>query len=290
MTETPTPTNTSQQVQLSPLELEFLNFLEQYWFEAGAIPTAERCSELGLDSEFVTACFRKAEFRHALLERGVSLRGLPETVLYGEDGKPKNPPVAEWRKMMLSEEQLAVANTLLDGTDTRSEKKKLTDLGVSTAKYQSWLRDPAFQHYIRQRSEGALQDNQHVAHMALIDRVKSGDTNAIKYYNELTGRFVPAIAKNTGGADIGTILIQVLEVIQKFVQDQTIQSLMADELLKISDAHLSSSSNASPRVIEAAPYIPPTLPADPVGAQNKPPVPLPIEQPSAPAPPHVSGV
>jgi hypothetical protein len=231
---------------LSEAQEEFLNFLEQYWFEYGLIPTAERAKELGIPAELYDS-FKSAEFRKDCLDRGISLRGLH---VVGQGTK------AEWQNYMLTEEQLTIANVLLDLTDTRSAKKKLQDLGISTATYQAYLRDPGFQNYIRARSENALNDNQHEAHLALIDRVRSGDMSAIKYYNELTGRYVQA--RDSGGAlDVTMVLIRVLEIIQRFVGDAKVQEAIAQEFLKLSEpgalAPVGGPVNPRPqtRVIEA---------------------------------------
>lgn len=209
---------------LSDAQEEFLNFLEQYWFEYGLIPTGDRAVELGIPKDLYESSFKSAEFRKDCLERGISLKGLPAV---------GNGTKAEWQNYMLTEEQLTVANVLLDMTDTRSAKKKLQDLGVSTAKYQAFLKDPGFQNYIRARAENALGDNQHEAHLALIDRVRSGDMGAIKYFNELTGRYVPA--RGDEAMNVTMVLIRVLEIIQRFVSDAKVQEAIAQEFLKLSE-------------------------------------------------------
>lgn len=206
-------------------QFEFLNFLEQYWFEYGLIPTADRAVELGIPKPLYESSFKSKLFREQCRDRGISLKGLE---VLGNGTK------AEWQNYMLSEEQLTVANVLMDTTDSRSAKKKLQDLGISTARYQSFLRDPGFQNYIRARAENALGDNQHEAHLALIDRVRSGDMSAIKYFNELTGRFVPA-RDTANGMDVTLILIRVLEIIQRYVQDSALQEVIAQEFLQLAE-------------------------------------------------------
>ena len=205
-------------------QYEFLNFLEQYWFEYGLIPTGNRAEELGIPKDLYTGSFRSQDFRDSCRDRGISLKGLE---VIGDGTK------AEWKNYMLTEEQLTVANTMLDRTDSRSAKKKLQDLGISTAVYQSYLRDPGFQNYIRTRAENALGDNQHEAHLALIDRVQSGDMSAIKYFNELTGRYVPS----SGDKDVNVtlILMRVLEIIQRHVKDLPTQEIIATEFLQLSE-------------------------------------------------------
>lgn len=203
---------------------EFLNFLEQYWFEFGLVPSRERAKEMGVPDNYYDY-FKSANFRAACRERGISLRGLE---IVG------NGTAAEWKRYMLTEEQLTAANILLDLTDTRSAKKKLADLGIPTQKYQTWLRDPGFQNYIRARAENALGDNQHEAHLALIDRVRSGDMGAIKYYNEITGRYVPA-SQGGNALDAMMIVMRVLEIIQMRISDTKLQEVIATDLLKLAE-------------------------------------------------------
>lgn len=206
-------------------EEELLNFLEQYWYTYGAIPTQLRAEELGIPAKLWNDSFGNAEFRKQCLDRGISLRGLKL-----EDQSNFDP---EWKQLMLTEEQLTVANILLDTTDNRSFKKKLQDLGISTAKYESFKKDPTYQAYIQSRAESMLGDNQHEAHIALIDRVRSGDMSAIKYFNEITGRYVPS--RGESNINVTLILMQMLEIIQRHVRDLGTQELIAQEFLALSE-------------------------------------------------------
>lgn len=203
---------------LSSEEYDLLNYFEQFWFTEGKLPTKDYlATECLVDEGFYGRAIKKPAFREALVSRGIPLQGLPAsgTTMNGKG---------------LSELQLTVANTMLDLLDTRSQKKKLADVGVSSAMYQSWLRDPTYQSYIRARSENLLGDNQHEAHLALVDRVRSGDVGAIKYFNELTGRFVPNAKSNV---DVRLILVRVMEAIQKHVSSPAEQEAIANELLAL---------------------------------------------------------
>lgn len=186
---------------LTSREHEVLHFIEQEWLLHGAIPTTAETERRGVsDGPYYRKCLNNADFRHALIVRGISVQGLP-----GEKGDLKG---------VLTPEQLVAANTMLDLRDNRSQKKKLTELGITTSKWEGWLRDPVFQNYLRQRSENLLPDNLHESHLALLDRVRSGDVTAIKYLNEITGRYVP---NATDKVDVNAILARVLEVIQRHV-------------------------------------------------------------------------
>lgn len=194
---------------LSEKEFDVINFIEQEWLLHGAIPTGARVEQLGVCKEsWYKSFLDRDDVRKNLVARGIS---------FASSG-------------ILTEQQLTAANVMLDLTDNRSRKKKLGDLGIPTQLWESWLSDPAFQHYIRERSERILGSNQHEAHLALIDRVKSGDISAVKYYNEITGRYVP----NRGDSvDVPSLLMRVIEIIQKHVSSNEEAALIAEDLLTL---------------------------------------------------------
>lgn len=185
---------------LSEKDHKLLAYMEQEYLLRGAIPSKEKCIQVGVtDSTHWNKCIKSSDFRNAMVVRGLSLRGYDLNATDQTD-------------YVLTEEQLVAANFMLDLRDNRSQKKKLNDLGITTGKWEAWLRDPAFQSYIRTRAENLLGDNLHESHLALVDRVRSGDINAIKYFNEITGRYVP---QSNDKADVNAVLMLVLEVLQQ---------------------------------------------------------------------------
>lgn len=202
---------------------DLLNYMEQVWLTDGYLPTEEKCVQVGVTTKsHYKKCMESTDFRHALIARGISIGS-------NEHG-------------VLTEEQLVVANAMLDLRDNRSQSKKLKELNVPTQKWEAWLRDPAFQSYLRTRAENLLGDNSHEAHLALVDRVRSGDVSAIKYYNEITGRYVPGL-KDT--VDAQAIIMRILEIIQMRVKDTELQALIADDLLALARANTNSAAVGS---------------------------------------------
>lgn len=202
---------------LSEKEYDIVNFVEQEYLLHGLIPTAEKIEELGLAtkkwySEFLT----KEDVRKSLVARGVSLG---EQFINGET-------------YVLTEEQLTAANVMLDLGDNRSRKKKLADLRISTQKWEGWMKDPAFQHYVKTRAENLLGSSQHEAHLALLDTVRKGDVSAIKYFNELTGRYAPARDNNI---DLPALLMRVLEIIQRHVADDEALRSIANDMMTLAN-------------------------------------------------------
>jgi len=208
---------------LTEAQVQLLNFCEQYWHLHSTVPSEDFCAENGLDRRFYQKAFKSREFREALLARGIKIRG----VTVG------NSP---YEKMhALTEEQLTVANVLLDRDDNRSRKKKLADLGVSSAQLNAWYKDPAFQNYLRERTEGMLGENGATeADLALLDALRAGDLNAVKYFNEFSGRYRPG--QNTDQVDVKQLLQLFVEVVQKHVADPALQSAIAQDLLMIANS------------------------------------------------------
>lgn len=139
-------------------------------------------------------------------------------------------PQMDWRDSTLTPKQLLVANTMLDLIDTRSQKKKLQDLNVSTSLYSTWLKDPVFQNYLRSRAESLIGETGHEAHLALLDKVRMGDTTAIKLYYEMTGQYTPGNAKSEiQQQDFRQLLVAILEIINDEIDDPAVGSRIADK-------------------------------------------------------------
>jgi hypothetical protein len=192
---------------LTSSDKALLAFFEQSWLLHGSLPTREVCVKAGFGGSLFDKALKNESFKDALQRRGITLGSTS----------------------LLTPEQLSVANIMLDIRDNRSQRKKLQECNVTTAKWEGWLRDPAFQQYIRSRAEAMLGDNLHESHLALLDRVRSGDISAIKYFNEITGRYVPS---GNEKVDVNGVLMKVLEIIQRHVKEpEALNNIAADFLL-----------------------------------------------------------
>lgn len=226
-TVAPTSAATTTQLEkeravLNENEIEFVSTMHQHFTLTG---------KMFDEGEAVSDYYYKVDEYHkflenpmviaALRERGVITRSLPPV---GKELEKLSGGL-ERRAKLLTPQQLIVANMMLDTVDTRNEKKKLQDLGVSTATYQAWCQDPVFRDYLVARAERLLGIAQADAHLALVDQVKSGNIQAIKYYNELIGRFTQDkggvnVSVNSGTRqDFNYVLHQILEIIQDEVDD-----------------------------------------------------------------------
>jgi hypothetical protein len=202
---------TSEPVKpLSNDQRDFINFIEHWWFSHSDInskmPTNQNLRDaLNWDSAKVGKFLKDPVVNKALENRGITLADIT----------------------LLLPEQLAVANSILDFSDNRSQKKKLEELGVTTQRYQGWLKQERFQRYLKQRAEALLGETQHEAHTSLLRNVQRGDLNSIKLYYEMTGRWS---SKTVGDLNIEFILVKVVEAVQKHVKDPVAIQAIATEL------------------------------------------------------------
>lgn len=208
---------------ITELERKLIAHCEHSWFLKGVLPTPEtlrtefnlsqkRLNEL-LESEVVQANFK---------ERGI--------------------PTIQGRS--LTPDQLTAINTILNFTDTRSEKKKLADLGISQTTWNGWRQNPAFKEYLLQRTESILGDSIPDANMALVERARNGDLGAIKLVYEMTGRY----RGNETGIDPRALLNKVLEIISIHVQDPETLLKISNDFAKLAGVASNDTVNTNPPV------------------------------------------
>jgi len=210
---------------------DFVNFIEHWWFSHDDInqkmPTNETLRDaLNWEGSKVAKFLKDPDVDKALENRGITLADVT----------------------LLLPEQLAVANTILDFSDNRSQKKKLEELGVTTQRYQGWLKQERFQRYMRQRAEALLGETQHEAHTSLLRNVQRGDLNSIKLYYEMTGRWS---SKTAGDLNVEFILIKVVEAVQKYVKDPVAIQHIAHELSGLVGSNQPASNVPAPAPITA---------------------------------------
>lgn len=191
--------------------LDFVTAVDMYVNLEGKVPTAEELhAKYGIPTDFFEACVSNEPVVKALAEREINI--IP-------------PKQEEWQFGVLTPIQLLVANAMVDLRDTRSDKKKLQDLGVSTVKYNRWLSNPDFANYLATRAEGMIQNGSHEASLALLDKVRQGDLKAIQFHMEYTRKYIdPAKAGqnqvNVETQDFKRLLISLLEIITDEIDDR----------------------------------------------------------------------
>lgn len=215
--------------KLSKEQYDLLLYLEQTYWRTSSLPSYDLMQQQGI--ELPRSTYDEAWANPRFVD-ALRARGLPEYLLTTSSGT--------FGGRILTEQQMQVANVLLDTTDSRSRLKKLTELGVSSNTYNQWLKDPVYRNYCLERAEDLILAAQPTAHMSLIRQVEAGDLGAVKYFNALTGRFrerAPAAASveiNNNTVNLGNdLLIQVVEVIQRHVKDPVMLEAIGKEILEL---------------------------------------------------------
>lgn len=241
--------------KLGRTQYQFLLYCEQFFWRKGQVPSYNQCIGDGLKitEEFYAGCFGLELFCAGLAGRGIPEHLVDEAKDWAGVGSTSTTGSENEEltigNQLLTEKQMTVANTMLDVLDRRSRIKKLTELGVTTAEYNSWLKQPAYRRYCLDRTEELLQENQHIAHLSLIDRVTQGDLGAIKYFNSMTGRYrereragVEINVQNNYGQDK---LIAIVEIIQRHVKDPKVLDAIADDILALQQSQNIGAVSAS---------------------------------------------
>ena len=252
-TEAPTSEATVDGRRPDPMltdeQLDFVTFVEQIYQMQGVLVTKEIASEYLFEEDDFNEFMGDELVRAAIAERGILHRKLVKnedvaaiSPLGDGDDSTAISTVEKptWKDGALSWQQLQTANVMLDLIDTRSEKKKLQDLGIPTSLYNTWMQDEVFTDYLKTRAEAIVQKGQHIAHMALMDKVRMGDQKAIEYYNEYVGKFIKASASGSSGAvtntavnDFKRMLTDIVDIIDQEVEDEDTALRIADRLLKL---------------------------------------------------------
>lgn len=177
-----------------------LSFVEQEWGLTGLYPSEEAVVvRLGEGARTTyRSSVKSAAFKAACTRRGIVMPNTSTAHLAG----------------VLSPEQLSVVNTLLDPTDTRSDKKKLADMGIVGAKFSNWLADPVFAKYYKDRVSTTFKNFTAEAKRAHMDKAKSGDMKAIEMLYEMNGEWS---SKTVGELNVDFVLARVIEAVQRHV-------------------------------------------------------------------------
>lgn len=194
--------------RLTDSEVKIISYIEQKFWETGNIATDEVVS-LHTNSPLahVRKCWKNPVFREALQARGINFS--------------QDEDVA-----VLTPVQLMLANMLLNSHDKTSIRQKLQVLNVSSQQYHGWMRQPAFQSYIRKRAEEQFKSADPDAYMGLVKAVQQGDLRAIQLFFEMRGIYNPKVEVNV---NIEVVLTKVVEIISRHVKDESTLNAIAVE-------------------------------------------------------------
>lgn len=203
-----------KQEYLEEWQREAVNFVERYHNLTGGLPKDDDTLKYLRLMKFDSVTFNDLE---SLKENELFIASMDSRGIRQKDE-------------FLSARQLAAANAMLNLTDRRSDEKKLRDLGISTNEWSSWMLNEHFVNYMKQLSERVVDNNMHEAHMGLMRGVRQGNTNSIKLYYEMTGRYNPN-AENE--VNVRMVIGRVLEAIQRRVREPKVLNELAVELSQI---------------------------------------------------------
>lgn len=214
-------------------EKALIDFYELQWMLRHTVPTVEEVTK-HLQNKFIK------EGKHATIKQtaiNYYLTRAPVIKALEERGIP-------WRQHSqgdLTSTQIAVANVMMNFSDTRSNNEKLDQLGVNPTQYYAWLNDPQFKNLIDSLSDQNLKNIRPTAITEFTKLVQKGDWNAIKYYLDITGAAV-----NESTTPIEQMMIMVLEVLQKHIKDPAVMNAVADDLIRVSSSrHLEATPQNS---------------------------------------------
>lgn len=220
-TEAPTSGATkgaAEQVADSPLTLEQLDFvtlIAMHYGRYGSLLTLDLAEEkYNISRKTYSSYMGTAKVRSAIKEHGIELE-MYERALTSPDA---------WQNSTVTPIQLVAINIMTDITDQRSDKKKLQDLKLTTRQWNTWMRDPVFRQYVQDKVDNMLKhDSQHMAGMALMDRVASGDIKALEFYYEFTGKFTRKAnsPESQNAVNFQAVLVRMIEIIDEECDGET---------------------------------------------------------------------
>lgn len=148
------------------------------------------------------------EFKDAMIQRGVSWRA---------DDYSGLDPTQQYAVMILTNP--------VHSSKTLQSKLRLA--GVSYTQYRAWLKQPTFARYMNDVTEGMISEHQGDLHTVLMQKALGGDLNAIKYVNELNGRFDP---NRQQVQDVMKIIDALVEIITQEVTDPEVLTRIANKM------------------------------------------------------------
>lgn len=184
--------------RLSVEQIQVLTWIEEWWHRKGNFPSVGAITSKWPDFD-ISAALNHETFRLGLMNRGIDAP-------VGISGVPAG----------LSKEQVAAIIAVVSFDDKRSVAAKLKDMGISITKWNGWLKNPYFKDYLQDLSTANFQDAVHQAHDGLLQAVSRGDTHAIKFYFEVTGRHTQDTPQLQ---NIRLVVARLIESIQRHVTD-----------------------------------------------------------------------
>jgi hypothetical protein len=186
------------------MEQEIEDAYWRWWREKGSVPREiVIATENRWDITDVHNIVSRPEFVRKMRRRGIEITD-------------------DWQ---LSSEQWRAICHVTDTSKKGSIQTKLRDIGIPWELWRSWNVNPVFRENYEALANEILQHSLSDINAGLVKRATSGDVNAIKFFYELTGRYRPG--QNDANQNVMSVLVQVVEIIQKHVRDPEVLNKIA---------------------------------------------------------------
>lgn len=193
---------------LSKEEWDVLCYIDQHHMRKGAFPSLRTISrETNVAQVTVSEALKNPIIQKSLTERGIDWAPVSSNVLSGE--------------------QIATIQTILDITDKRSISEKLKSLGVHPNKYYGWKKQKNFMEAYREASEALYGESLPEVHRSVIQEAVNGSYNHQKLMLAISGRWDEK--KQDEQMNVRYVLMKVLEIIQTHVSDAETLNAIAGE-------------------------------------------------------------
>lgn len=211
---------------LSKDEWDIVSCIEQLWTSKGKFPSLRTISNMTKITQVdVSNALKNPVVQLALENRGIDWN-----------------PVSSDK--LLTGEQIATINTLLDITDKRTTADKLKSLGVSRAKFKGWQRSPKFMEAYREAAENLYGESLPEIHRSLIQEAVNGSFAHQKLVLAMTGRWDER--RQNEQMNVRYVLMKVLEIIQTHVSDAETLNKIAGEFEAILNPETPAITQAQP--------------------------------------------
>ena len=127
----------------------------------------------------------------------------------------------------LSNKQIVAIELLLNIADTRSISSKLKTIGVTSTTFSKWKNNEKFMGAYRQAARDLYGKSIPELHTAVIKRAIDGDAYMMKTALAISGEWDDK--RSVEAMNIQFVLMKVLEVIQRHVQDPLVLNNIANE-------------------------------------------------------------
>lgn len=170
------------------------------------------------------------------------VRLLMATPRFRQAVKDRGIPPAEMNHLTTS--MMAVLHILGDHSLNLTTRQRITRLGVDWNEYQGWLDYRPFRDAHRELMKRALAVGIEVGDRVLAQRIEAGDLAAIKYANEMSGKYIPGAQAQTS---VAYVLSAVLSTLKRNITDPELLGRVSGELLALATGN----GIPAPLVLEA---------------------------------------